>query len=169
VCPECGESYYEEFVMGKKSIKENKNIYQSTREACNLTRERAGEIMEFVSADRIEKIENERTMARPEEVLAMSECYNSPELCNYFCTHECEIGKKYMTEVKVDQLSQIVLETLDSLEKLNKERNRLVEITVDGRITDDEKTDFERIQTNLEKLSATVDALKFWTEKVSKQ
>ncbi|MBQ7636801.1 MAG: helix-turn-helix transcriptional regulator [Lachnospiraceae bacterium] len=155
--------------MGKKSVKENKNIYQEMREECNLTRERAGEIMEFVSADRIEKIENERSMARPEEVLAMSECYNSPELCNYYCTHECSIGKKYMVEVKVDRLSQIVLETLDSLEKLNKERNRLVEITVDGRITEDEKKDFERIQGNLEKLSATVDALRFWTEKVTNQ
>jgi hypothetical protein len=155
--------------MGKKSVKENKNIYQEMREGCNLTRERAGEIMEFVSADRIEKIENESSVARPEEVLAMSECYNSPELCNYYCTHECSIGKKYMVEVKVDRLSQIVLETLDSLEKLNKERNRLVEITVDGRITDDEKKDFERIQGNLEKLSATVDALRFWTEKVTNQ
>ena len=153
--------------MGKKSVKENKNIYQEKREACGLTRERAGEMMEYVSADRIEKIENERTIARPEEVLAMSECYNSPELCNYYCTHECSIGMKYTSEVRVSQLSQIVLETLDSLERLNKERNRLVEITVDGQITDDEKEDFHKIQENLEKLSTTVDALKFWAEKVS--
>ena len=42
--------------MGKKSIKENKNIYQTSREAMEYTREKAGELMEYVSADRIEKI-----------------------------------------------------------------------------------------------------------------
>ena len=43
--------------MGKKSTKENKNIYQTSREEAGLTREKASELMEFVSADRIEKIE----------------------------------------------------------------------------------------------------------------
>ena len=42
--------------MGKKSTKENKNIYQTSREDAGLTREKASELMDFVSADRIEKI-----------------------------------------------------------------------------------------------------------------
>lgn len=155
--------------MGKKSVKENKNIYQMRREECGLTREKAADIIGYVSADRIEKIENEKTIARSEEVLAMSECYNSPELCNYYCTHECSIGMKYKSEVKVSQLSQIVLETLDSLEKLNKERNRFVEITVDGKITEDEKADFKKIQENLEKMATSIDALKFWVQKATRE
>ncbi len=154
--------------MGKRSVKENKNIYFEMREERGLTREKAGEMMGFVTADRIEKIENERSSARPEEVLAMSECYNSPELCNYYCTHECEIGKKYTTEVKVKELSQIVLETLASLDKLNSDKNRFIEITVDGRITDDEKKDFAKIQESLEKLSTAVDSLRFWIERAER-
>ncbi|MCR4657605.1 MAG: hypothetical protein K5770_15475 [Lachnospiraceae bacterium] len=47
--------------MGKKSVKENKNAYQNSREEAGLTRQHASELMEFISADRIEKIENERT------------------------------------------------------------------------------------------------------------
>ena len=42
--------------MGKKSIKENKNIYQKSREALDLTREKAADLLEFKSDDRIEKI-----------------------------------------------------------------------------------------------------------------
>lgn len=155
--------------MGKKSIKENKNIYQETREGCGLTREKAGEIMQYVSADRIEKIENERSLPRPEEVLAMSECYNSPELCNYFCTHECQIGMKYTPEVEAKELSQIVLETLAFFDKFNNLKNRFVEISVDGKITEDEETDFAEIQKNLDNLSAAVDSLKFWVEKSARK
>ena len=45
--------------MGRRSTKENKNIYQLSREEADLTREAAAEALGFISADRIEKIENE--------------------------------------------------------------------------------------------------------------
>ena len=44
--------------MGRKSTKENKNIYQLSREESALTRDAAAEALGFISADRIEKIEN---------------------------------------------------------------------------------------------------------------
>ena len=43
--------------MGKRSTRENKNEYQLAREAQNLTREAASELIQYVSDDRIEKIE----------------------------------------------------------------------------------------------------------------
>ena len=46
--------------MGKKSIKENKNIYQVCREKCEYTRQKASEEMVYISDDRIEKIESEK-------------------------------------------------------------------------------------------------------------
>ena len=46
--------------MARKSTKENKNIYQRTREMLELTREEASELLETVSPERIEKIESER-------------------------------------------------------------------------------------------------------------
>ena len=59
--------------MPRKSTKENKTVYQLSRERAGLTREAAAERLEFISAARIEKIENERSELRPEEVLAMAE------------------------------------------------------------------------------------------------
>ncbi|MBQ7506694.1 MAG: hypothetical protein IJT05_05130 [Lachnospiraceae bacterium] len=40
--------------MGKRSARENKNIYQLSREEAGLTREKAASALEFISADRIE-------------------------------------------------------------------------------------------------------------------
>ena len=75
----------------------------------------------------------------------MSEVYGRPALCNHFCTNECEIGKKYVPEVKLDtSLSQIVLEILSSLNSLQKSKERLIEISVDGVIADSEVPDFSR-------------------------
>lgn len=78
--------------MGRKSTKENKNVYQTSREALELTRDKASELLKFMSADRIEKIESEKSLPHPEEILAMAECYKTPSLCNYYCSHECPIG-----------------------------------------------------------------------------
>ena len=81
--------------MGKKSVKDNKNIWQQSRENKNLSREAASELLEFVSADRIEKIESGKSAPHPDEVLLMEKGYGNAELANYYCTHECPIGMKY--------------------------------------------------------------------------
>ena len=148
--------------MGRRSTKENKNIYQTSREKLGLSREAAAELLEFISADRIEKIENERTTPHPEEILAMADCYKNPSLCNYFCSRECPIGQEYVPEVKAKELSQITLEMLATLNLLTKKKDRLIEITVDGEITEDEVPDFLKIQEDLEKMSLAIDSLELW-------
>ena len=148
--------------MGRKSTKENKNIYQTSREAVELTREAAAEQLQFISSDRIEKIENEKSLPHPDEILAMADCYKNPALCNYYCSHECPIGQEYVPEVKSKELSQITLEMLASLNSLDKQKARLVEITVDGIISEDEMEDFKKIQEQLEYVSMAIDSLQLW-------
>lgn len=150
--------------MGKRSVKENKNIYQLSREDAGLTRDKAEELMEFVSAERIEKIESEKTLPHPDEVMKMAEVYKAPTLCNYFCTHECPIGEKYVEEVSMKDLSQITLETLAALNALEKAKNRFVEITVDGEVSEDELPDFLKIKEEMGKISSTVESLKLWVD-----
>lgn len=150
--------------MGRKSTKENKNIYQTSREDMNYSREAAAQKLGFISSDRIEKIENERTLPHPEEVLAMADCYKNPSLCNYFCSHECPIGIEYVPEIKTKELSQITLEMLATLNKLSKEKERLIEITVDGMLTEDELPDFLKIKEELEKMALAIDSLNLWIE-----
>ena len=69
--------------MGRGSIKENKNRYHLAREERGWTRDEAARHLEVIAADRIEKIENERIEPQPYDVLAMSQVYKKPSLCNY--------------------------------------------------------------------------------------
>ena len=151
--------------MGRKSTKENKNIYQLNREDANLTREAASQLLDFISSDRIEKIESEKSLPHPDEILAMADCYKNPALCNYYCSHECPIGQKYVPEIKNKELSQITLEMLASLNSLDKQKNRLIEITVDGAISQDEMKDFKTIQEQLNQISMAIDSLQLWVQK----
>ncbi len=151
--------------MGRKSTKENKNIYQLSRENVGLTREAASEQLKYISSDRIEKIESEKSLPHPDEILAMADCYKAPSLCNYYCSHECPIGQEYVPEVTFKELSQITLEMLASLNSLEKGKNRLIEITVDGIISDDERKDFEKIQQQLSQISMAIDSLELWVQK----
>ena len=148
--------------MGRKSTKENKNIYQISRENMNLTRDAASELMEFISSDRIEKIENEKSYPHPDEILAMADCYKNPSLCNYYCSHECPIGQEYVPEVTAKDLSVITLEMLSTLNTLSKERDRMIDIAADGKVSEDEITDFLRIKEYLENMSLTIESLKLW-------
>ena len=152
--------------MARKSTRENKNIYQRTREGLELTREQASELMVTMSPERIEKIENERSMPHPDEVLLMSDQYKQPDLCNYYCANQCPIGAQYVPEIKIKDLSQIVLETIASLNAMQKKKDRFIEITVDGQITDDELADFVQIQQELEKISVAVETLQLWCERM---
>ena len=152
--------------MARVSTKENKNVYHQARENMGLTRDKASELLEWISADRIEKIENERSMPNPDEVLTMADKYKRPSLCNHYCSNQCPIGQQYVPEIKIKDLSQIVLEMLASLNSMNKRKERLIEITADGVIDNDELDDFIFIQEELERISITVETLQLWAERM---
>ena len=148
-----------------KVEKTEKNVYRVAREKLALSREKAAELTEL-DTSKIERIENEKTAPNPWDVIAMARAYKSPELCNYFCANECPIGMKCVPEIKIKDLSQIVLEMLASLNSMKKSQERLIEITADGLIGDDELADFIKIQEGLECISMTVDSLTLWMEKM---
>ena len=152
--------------MGRASTKENKNKYQLAREELGLSREKASDLLEVIPPERIEKIENDRSLPHPDEVLVMSQKYKKPSLCNYYCSNECPIGKEYVPEVQIKELSAIVIEMLASLNSVNKTKDRLIEIAADGVISDDEIDDFIHIQEELERISITVETLQLWAEKM---
>lgn len=151
--------------MGRKSTKENKNIYQLYREREELTREKASELLDVISADRIERIESEKLIPSPDDVIRMSKCYKAPELCNYYCSHQCPIGEKYVPPIEITELPNIILETVASLNSINPLTNRLIEISRDGQIADDEIPDFAIIQKKLEEVSIAVDSLNLWVDR----
>ena len=155
--------------MGKQSTRENKTIYQLYREECGLTREKASECMVGISASRIEKIEYELQEPTPYDVVQMADCYKRPDLCNYFCSHKCEIGNRYVPEIEVSELPNIILETIASLNEINPLTGRLIQIAHDGKISDDEIKDFAYISKKLDEISLAIDSLNLWVDKTASE
>ncbi|MBU5451850.1 helix-turn-helix domain-containing protein [Pseudoflavonifractor sp. MSJ-30] len=152
--------------MGRASVRQNKNKFQLIREELGLSREKAAELLETISPERIEKIESGKCEPYPEEVLTMARKYKRPSLCNYYCSQTCPIGREYVPQVEMKELSAIVLEMLASLNAVDKRKDRLIEITADGKVSGGEIDDFITIQQELERISVTVETLQLWSEKM---
>ena len=152
--------------MGRQSSKANKNMYQLCREACGLTRAQASEKLEWISDSRIEKIESDKSPATPEEVVAMQKAYKKPNLCSYYCARECAIGRESrFCEVEEKPVSEIVLDLLAANNKLNSQKDRLIEITCDGKIDDEgELRDFAEIHRELGRIISNANSLKLWVD-----
>ena len=153
--------------LGRKYTKENKNIYQLCREEQHLTREKASEQMDGISAARIEKIEAESQLPTPYDVVQMAAAYKRPDLCNYYCSHYCDIGNRYVPAVTVSELPNIILETIAGLNEINVHTQRLIQIAKDGEISTDEIKDFAQISNELDEISLAVDALNLWVERTA--
>ena len=145
-------------------------IYKETRKKHELTRDdvcdKASLMNQPIQPERLERIENGKFPITPDEVMLLAEIYGEPTLCNHYCSKECPIGEKYVPEVKVKDLAQIVHEMLSSLNSMKKSQERLIEITADGTIDDDEIKDFVFIQKELERISITVETLQLWVEQM---
>ena len=148
--------------MGKRSVRENKNIYQLSREAKDLSREAASELLEYISPERIEKIESGRSEPHPDEVMTMEEKYENPELCNYYCTNECPIGMKYVPKAKLSDFSQVTIDIIAALNALSDEKDRMIAIARDGRVNDFERRDFDEILEKLSTLERSIQEMKIW-------
>lgn len=162
--------------MGKMSTKENKNIYQLIREELGLTRAEATEgipgdptnpPMAGIPEYKLVKIEHGTVTVQPEDVVIMAKRYNKPELRNYYCCHECEIGKKDAPNVPLDaSVHEMLVNMAVSLRAVNHDKIRLMEILEDGAVLEEEREDFDKISKELEHISMTIEALQMWCEKM---
>ena len=144
--------------MGKQSTRENKTIYQLCREAAGLTRAEASDKMKAVSDSKIEKFEYETQEPTPYDIIQMADAYKRPDLCNYYCSHKCEIGHRYVPEVEVTDLSNIILETIAGLNEINPLTGRLIQIARDGKIS-----------KKLDAISLAIDSLNLWVDKTASE
>ena len=94
----------------------------------------------------------------------MAEVYKSPSLCNYYCTNDCALGQVYVSPIEEKELPVITLELIAMINKLAKEKERLIEIAVDGHIESDEITDFQTIRSDLKKMSEIIDSMQLWLD-----
>ena len=156
--------------MGKKATKAADNIYYLARcEAAESnsdfsSREKTAEII-GIDRTRLSRIELDTIAPYPEEVKAMAEAYNAPELCNSYCARECPIGRTSVPEVTIDDFDRLALKVLGSLKDIDSLRASLIAISEDGVIEESERPAFQKILDSLEKISTNAKALQLWAIK----
>ena len=156
--------------MSKKVTKAANNMYYLAR--CEAgesnpdfsSREKAAELI-GIDRTRLARIELDTIAPYPEEVKAMSEAYNTPELCNSYCARECPIGQNSVHEVTIDDFDRLALKVLGSLKDIDTLRASLISISEDGYIDKSEQATFESILDSLEKISTNAKALQLWAIK----
>lgn len=142
------------------------NMYREVRDKLGLTRDQASELLETIEPSKLERIESEKQLPSPEDVMIMADKYGEPNIRNYYCAKQCPMGQHYVPRIKFIDLEKTVLKLIASLNSMHTKQDKLIEIAEDGRITDDEMRDFISIQKDLEKVSLAVSALEVWTEKM---
>lgn len=144
----------------------SKVLFDARKEK-GLSREKACfEMDDKINHDRLEKIENGKVQyIAPEEVVWMADAYDKPEICNFYCMNECEIGRRYGRNIAVKDLAHIAIDTLNSLNRIDSSKNRLLEIVADETISPDEMDDFMKIKETLDQIATTADSLKYWMAK----
>lgn len=156
--------------MSKKATKAADNMYYLAR--CEATefnpdfssREKAAELI-GIDRTRLARIELDTISPYPEEVKAMAESYNTPELCNSYCARECPIGQNNVSEVTIDDFDRLALKVLGSLKDIDTLRASLISISEDGYIDESEQPVFQEILDSLEKISTNAKALQLWAIK----
>ena len=122
------------------------NLYIEVRNNLGLSREEASELLETISPEKLLRIENEKQLPQPDDVMIMAEKYAEPNIRNYYCANQCPMGQYYVPTVKFNDLEKTVLKLVASLNSMHAKQERLIEIAEDGIITDDELEDLAKIR-----------------------
>ncbi|NRT90125.1 transcriptional regulator [Clostridium beijerinckii] len=102
-------------------------------------------------------------------VCKMADIYNSPELLNHYCCHECPIGQRTVSPINQDNIENIYKLSISIFNLLgagNEMSTTLLDVVEDGKITEDEKPKVNYIVDNLKKLSGLTNDLVIALEKM---
>ena len=100
----------------------------------------------------------------PDMIIKMADLYNSPELKNYYCRVVCPLGCD-VPRVELDDLDRITIKALSTFRKISKTKELLLDITEDGKISEDEKPELQKVLDVLDELVAVSQNLRVWVEK----
>lgn len=159
--------------MGRGATKAAGNVwYEARMEAAKWNDKllsRAGAAEELnMSEDAVKDAELGLNKCMPvDKAVLMADLYRKPELRNYYCLHECPIGRTLAISAEAPGLERVTLKLLKNLrvEDLEEVKEKMLDIAEDGKITEDERPDLEAILTYLDQLSKTVSELRILGEK----
>ena len=145
------------------------NIYRAARKKAaqnNSLLNSLDSAQDVLHIDRLRllKIENGQKCPEPEDIVSMSEAYDAPELRNYYCSKECPIGCSAEPLIYED-LDKISVRLMSALHYLENAEDKIYSILEDGKVTENERPEFEGILDTLEKIAYSANSLQLWAKK----
>jgi transcriptional regulator with XRE-family HTH domain len=162
--------------MGKRTLKENTNVYFQARKRAAMSndrlfsRENAAELL-GISPYTLADYELGNTKVVPvDKVILMSDLYNAPELITGYCKYECPVHGFMPLATEEKNLQGIALRLLKGLNDndMQELKKRMIDILEDGQITGYEIDDFKKILERLDSLAEVISELKLAGEKILK-
>lgn len=97
-----------------------------------------------------------------EKAVLISDRYNAPWLLNHYCLNECPIGCRHSISANVENIDRVTLKLIKKMrtDDLSSIKDKLVDISEDGIISDDEKPELKNIVDYLDELAKTISELK---------
>ncbi len=139
------------------------SVYKKIREQNDKSQETVA-LGTGISRDKIGAFERNEKTPEPDEIVALSEFYYSKRLCRWYCHEECPVGREIgypavnaLEEERLDSTMLVIINSLNKLKNINIER--MIEISVDSRIDESEKADFNTLKESLAALSDAYNAL----------
>ena len=103
-----------------------------------------------------------------DKVVLMADLYNCPELKNYYCKHECPIGKDLPLATEQEDIEKIVIRLLKELEpeRITGILKHLVEIAADGEVSKNEVGEALSIGKALEEIEKAISGYQLMAKKI---
>ncbi len=154
--------------MGRDATKAAGNPWFEARKKAAMyderlySREGAAEML-GMSVSSVADAELGLTKCMPvDKAVLMADLYKAPQLLNHYCLHECPIGCRHSLSESVVDIDRVTVKLLRSLriENLEEIKDKLLDISEDGVVSDDEKPELQEVIKYLDKLATTVSELK---------
>ena len=156
--------------MAGTATKAASSVYYKARMAAHSCNDRYGcrdSAAECLGIDRtrLARMELGTTTPYPEEILMMADAYNAPELMNYFCTHECPIGKRMVPQAEIIQLDRLTIKILNAVDGVKDIGADMGMIAGNGRVTKEEMPKLQEILDALKSVSKVAAEMQIWMQK----
>lgn len=160
--------------MGRKASKATENIYYIARmraaekDGAFSSREKAA-LQLGIERSRLARIELNKIEPYAEEVRIMAREYRAPYLCEDYCNNVCPIGMERILgaarkKVQPDSLERLSLQFLSSAQSIDGISKMLVNISKDGRVTEDEYEGLHSILRAMDEISGNIRSIKAYID-----
>ena len=156
--------------MGRRASKANRNIYYLARmqaaekDPVFSSREGASDNLR-IERSRLARIELDKIQPYPEEILIMAKAYGAPYLCGDYCKNVCPIGINNMLGEKIkglkkDSFERLSLRFISSAHSVEDISRKLVDISKDGKVTEEEYESFHKVLKAMDELAENIREIK---------